>query len=234
MSSGAHAILGPASSGPTMSVQRVLRAFNVPQISYSASSPLLSDAVAYPTFLRTVASDQFASSAMAQFLSQDLEYTKACVARGTDAYSMGGAEAFVAAAVEFGMTILTQASFSEAPSEDEARFAISAVEKSGCRVVFLMSQGAAAGTVFRHAHNAGIAGEGSGYVRAPTPTCLPITLCTWINSSFATCFALARIARACLARALLARARLARARFAVAVTCGCSATRSLAQSLPCG
>ena len=55
------ATIGPASSGPNKDAQRVhcLPSFYTAQLSYSASSPDLSDHSVFKTFLRTAVSDLY-------------------------------------------------------------------------------------------------------------------------------------------------------------------------------
>ena len=49
---GAHAVVGPASSGPSMNAQLVLKNFGIPQISYVATHMLLScPALPHPALL---------------------------------------------------------------------------------------------------------------------------------------------------------------------------------------
>ena len=49
------AVVGAASSDPSIVAQEVLKHSSVVQISYSSTSPQLSDGVTFPYFLRTVA-----------------------------------------------------------------------------------------------------------------------------------------------------------------------------------
>ena len=57
----AMAVIGPGSSGESAQAQAVLKlpAFRTAQISYSATSPSLSEHALYPTFLRTAPSDAY-------------------------------------------------------------------------------------------------------------------------------------------------------------------------------
>ncbi|XP_065645081.1 metabotropic glutamate receptor 3 [Hydra vulgaris] len=50
-------VIGPSSSSASIEVAKLLRLFQIPQISYAASSPLLSDRTKFNYFLRTVPSD---------------------------------------------------------------------------------------------------------------------------------------------------------------------------------
>ena len=65
-------VIGPSSSSVSLEVANLLRLFQIPQISYAASSPLLNDRTKYKYFLRTVPSDSEVVkviSAVAKFFS---------------------------------------------------------------------------------------------------------------------------------------------------------------------
>jgi len=63
-------IVGEASSTVSMTAQATCAAFNIPQISYSSTSPELSNKNLYPTFVRTCPSDAFQGVAMVQVISR--------------------------------------------------------------------------------------------------------------------------------------------------------------------
>ncbi|GMI36332.1 hypothetical protein TeGR_g10103, partial [Tetraparma gracilis] len=161
---GADVVVGPASSGPSMAAQRLLGANGIPQMSYSASSPDLSDAAEYPTFFRTVASDAFQGKAVANFLKDDLEYTNVCVVTSVDSYSAKGAAAFIDAAGDIGMTIVKTVELSEDGTTEGSEDAVALIADSQCRVVFMMTQAAPAGMFIRSAAKAGIMGPDSGWL----------------------------------------------------------------------
>ena len=52
-----HVVVGPAESGPSRAAQAVFSTFQIPQVGYSATSSVLSDAQDYPFFLRVVPLD---------------------------------------------------------------------------------------------------------------------------------------------------------------------------------
>ena len=161
---GADAVIGPASSSPTINAQLVLKTFNIPQISYSATSPDLSDNQEYPTFFRTVASDAFQGAAIASFLADSLSFSQVCVLNGLDSYSAKGADAFISAANELSLTIRSSIEVPENPSAEDAENAVTLLAGDGCRVIFMMTQASAAGTIVRSAANRNILGKKSGYL----------------------------------------------------------------------
>jgi serine/threonine protein kinase/ABC-type branched-subunit amino acid transport system substrate-binding protein len=162
---GSCIVMGPGNSSPAMNSQLVLKHYNIPHISYSASSPSLSDDIEYPTFFRVVASDAFQATAIAEFLSDDLDYDRICVLNGLDAYSAKGAESFVSAAIDLGMTIVHKTEVAENPSVDDADDAVEVISSFNCKVIFCMTQASAAGKLVRGAASlrTPIIGKDSGY-----------------------------------------------------------------------
>ena len=65
---GVDAVIGPASSGPSINAQYVLRQFEVPQIGYSATSPALSNDKLFPYFVRLVPSDAYQAKVLAELI----------------------------------------------------------------------------------------------------------------------------------------------------------------------
>ncbi|XP_069072172.1 extracellular calcium-sensing receptor-like [Pleurodeles waltl] len=61
-------IVGDAGSSNSILVARVLGLYGYPQISYFSTSPLLSDRSQFPSFFRTIPSDDFQSRGLAQLL----------------------------------------------------------------------------------------------------------------------------------------------------------------------
>lgn len=82
-------IVGPASSGVAKSVQQVAKLFDVPQISYSATAPSLSDKVNYPTFFRTCPSDAWQGEAMAG-LAKEYQFKRIAALSSNDEYGVKG------------------------------------------------------------------------------------------------------------------------------------------------
>ncbi|XP_069463329.1 extracellular calcium-sensing receptor-like [Ambystoma mexicanum] len=62
------AIIGDSTSTRAILMAHILGLYRYPQISYSASSPLLSDKNQFPSFLRTITSDDFQSRGLAQLV----------------------------------------------------------------------------------------------------------------------------------------------------------------------
>ncbi|XP_069072202.1 extracellular calcium-sensing receptor-like [Pleurodeles waltl] len=62
------AIIGDAGSTRSIALARILGLYRYPQISYFSTSPLLSDRNQFPSFFRTIPSDEFQSHGLAQLV----------------------------------------------------------------------------------------------------------------------------------------------------------------------
>ena len=62
------AVIGPATSSSSVPSASLLGLYNIPQISYSASSSILSDKSRFKSFLRTIPSDTYQAEAIASFV----------------------------------------------------------------------------------------------------------------------------------------------------------------------
>ncbi|XP_069465133.1 extracellular calcium-sensing receptor-like [Ambystoma mexicanum] len=61
-------MVGDAGSSCSIAMARILGLYRLPQISYLSSSPILSDRKQFPSFFRTIPSDDFQSRGLAQLL----------------------------------------------------------------------------------------------------------------------------------------------------------------------
>ncbi|XP_078524820.1 extracellular calcium-sensing receptor-like [Lissotriton helveticus] len=106
------AIVGDATSTRSIPMARILSLYNHPQISYSASSPLLSDRNQFLSFFRTVPSDDFQSRGLAQLLLH-FEWTWVGLLADDDDYGLQGLYllqkelAMAGACVDFSENIVT-------------------------------------------------------------------------------------------------------------------------------
>ncbi|XP_055502265.1 vomeronasal type-2 receptor 1 [Leucoraja erinacea] len=62
------ALIGAGGSALSIATARILGLYYFPQVDYSASSSILSDKFQFPSFIRTIASDTFQSTAMAKLV----------------------------------------------------------------------------------------------------------------------------------------------------------------------
>ncbi|XP_033638248.1 metabotropic glutamate receptor 3-like isoform X1 [Asterias rubens] len=84
-------VVGTGSSSTSGPVANLLGLFKVPQVSYSATSSLLSNKKLYPYFMRTVASDVNQAAVMAD-LAEDMNWNYVMIIHTDDAYGTPGME----------------------------------------------------------------------------------------------------------------------------------------------
>ena len=90
----ADVVIGPSYSSTSMITNLILKNYDMPQLSYSATSPELSIHAEYPTFFRTVPSDAYQGKASADVMKNVFGWDNVIVLSGSDSYSANGAAAF--------------------------------------------------------------------------------------------------------------------------------------------
>ncbi|XP_033223425.1 metabotropic glutamate receptor 8-like [Belonocnema kinseyi] len=109
------AVLAGQSSSVTLQVASVLRLFSVPQISYMATSPSLSNKEKFPHFFRTVPTDVNQAHVMLEMLKQ-FEWTYVSVVYSDSEYGNRGYETLVSLADKYSIC------FSAPQKIDKERF----------------------------------------------------------------------------------------------------------------
>jgi ABC-type branched-subunit amino acid transport system substrate-binding protein len=173
------AIVGAASSGASLSVAQVASVTAVPQISYSSTSHMLSDAQQYPYFLRTVPSDAFQAEALVDLLTSYFGHSAVALVTSDDAYGVGGHTMFLGQATRHALQLLItlklvheedtgtwtlahpaadQTGANNATGAQPAAFA--ALRATRARVIVLFCPASAASQFLVSAYEAGIGGDG--------------------------------------------------------------------------
>ncbi|KAM4742047.1 vomeronasal type-2 receptor 1-like [Anableps anableps] len=98
------AVVGESGSTPSISISRIIGSFNIPQVSHYATCACLSDKKQYPTFFRTIPSDQFQADALAK-LVKHFGWTWIGAVRSDSDYGNNGMAAFLEVALREGICV---------------------------------------------------------------------------------------------------------------------------------
>ncbi|XP_068440218.1 extracellular calcium-sensing receptor-like [Clinocottus analis] len=104
------AVVGESGSTPSISMSRIIGPFNIPQVSHFATCACLSDKQQYPSFFRTIPSDQFQADALAK-LVKHFGWTWIGAIRSDSDYGNNGMASFLDAAHKEGICVEYSESF---------------------------------------------------------------------------------------------------------------------------
>jgi ABC-type branched-subunit amino acid transport system substrate-binding protein len=173
---GVSAIVGAASSGASISAALVTAQQQVPQISYSSTSALLSDGHKYSYFLRTPPSDAFQAIGQADLIKNLFGYTRVATASSLDGYGSAGIAAFHQEAASVGITVITSVTFDNNANDFSSQYA--ELQRSNAHVIVLFCQASDAGPFMLGAYNYGIGGPGFMWFGSDAVTQSD----TWLNN----------------------------------------------------
>ena len=142
-----------------------------PQISYSSTSPDLSDSAAYPYLMRVAVSDTLQSTALAGLVRHLLGFNRVATIASTDLYGRTGIEAFHQKAAAEEIDVLEAVSFDKGTSEAVLRAPggpIERVRASGVRAIVLFCQEADARRVISASRASGIGGQNYTWIGSET------------------------------------------------------------------
>ncbi|KAM3616157.1 uncharacterized protein V6R79_013394 [Siganus canaliculatus] len=103
-------VIGESGSTRSISMSRVISTFNIPQVSHFSTCECLSDKQQYPTFFRTIPSDQFQADALAK-LVKHFGWTWIGAVHSDSDYGNNGMAAFLEAAQKEGICVEYTESF---------------------------------------------------------------------------------------------------------------------------
>ena len=128
-------VIGTGSSGISKTLAPMLQTFGIPQVSFAASSPDLSDQAVYPYFTRTCYSDAQQSSIMAQFIKLKLGFEHANVLTSDGGYSSAGGAAFIEAAKKHNITIPTSQQYIEDGNSEDLEKKLQVLKNTGVKLI---------------------------------------------------------------------------------------------------
>eukprot|EP00741_Cyanophora_paradoxa_P018099 tig00021037_g17475.t1 len=157
-----HAIaaVGPATSRVALPAATLLRTFQTPQVSMSATDPELTNKPAYDFFTRVAPSDTLQASALASLLVA-LGFRSCGVLSADEAYGQNLARGFAAAARAAGIRVLLWQSFR--PEESDVAPQLLNLKAAGARLIVLF-QPERHEPIFLSAERAGMIGPEWMYV----------------------------------------------------------------------
>ncbi|XP_067364210.1 extracellular calcium-sensing receptor-like [Channa argus] len=128
------AIVGESGSTPSISMSRVIGPFNIPQVSHFATCACLSNKQQYPSFFRTIPSDQFQAEALAKLVKQ-FGWTWIGAIRSDSDYGNNGMASFLKAAHKEGICVEYSESFYRTHPRSRIKRVADVIRRSTAMVV---------------------------------------------------------------------------------------------------
>ncbi|TDH14809.1 hypothetical protein EPR50_G00024780 [Perca flavescens] len=128
------AVVGESGSTPSISISRIIGPFNIPQVSHFSTCACLSDKQQYPSFFRTIPSDQFQADALAK-LVKHFGWTWIGAVRSDSDYGNNGMASFLDAAHREGICVEYSESFYRTHPRSRIQKVADVIRKSTAMVV---------------------------------------------------------------------------------------------------
>ncbi|XP_072895163.1 extracellular calcium-sensing receptor-like [Hemitrygon akajei] len=139
-SSNVPAIVGCAMSTNSIATARTIGSFGIPLVSYYSTCFCLSDKREYPTFVRTIPSDQYQSKILAE-LVRTFGWTWIGTIRSNDDYGNFGMQGFMEHIGKFGVCIAYSESFYRTDPPEKIRRIVQMIKYASTKVVVAFAQG---------------------------------------------------------------------------------------------
>ncbi|XP_059842212.1 extracellular calcium-sensing receptor-like [Hypanus sabinus] len=133
-SSNVASIVGCDLSTNSIVTARAIGSFGIPLVSYYATCSCLSDKKEYPTFFRTIPSDQYQSKILAE-LVRTFGWTWIGTIRSNTEYGNFGMQGFVEHVEKFGVCIAYSESFYRTDPPEKIRKIVQVIKQASTKVV---------------------------------------------------------------------------------------------------
>ncbi|XP_072895172.1 extracellular calcium-sensing receptor-like [Hemitrygon akajei] len=133
-SSNVAAIVGCALSTSSIVTARTIGSFGIPLVSYYSTCFCLSDKREYPTFFRTIPSDQYQSKILAE-LVKTFGWTWIGTIRSNNDYGNFGMQGFIENVGKFGVCIAYSESFDRTDPPEKIRRIVQMIKHASTKVV---------------------------------------------------------------------------------------------------
>ena len=150
------AVIGPGCNAACEVTSYLSSGQKIPQISYSCTSPTLSDKTKFALFSRTVASDTSIGPALLAMMMH-YKWTDIVMLTSTDAVYITSGLWLTKLLEASGMKVFKPAAFEPGASKDGS---LSAIKREGIRIVMLLTYAADRNSVASSAQQAGMNGPG--------------------------------------------------------------------------
>ncbi|XP_026852058.2 LOW QUALITY PROTEIN: extracellular calcium-sensing receptor-like [Electrophorus electricus] len=128
------ALVGESASTPSISMARILGLFGIPQVSNYATCACLSDKREFPTFFRTIPSDQHQAAALARMVKY-FGWTWIGAVRSDTDYGNNGMATFLKAAQKEGICVEYSEAYYRTQPRSKLERVANVIRKSTARVI---------------------------------------------------------------------------------------------------
>ncbi|XP_030237316.1 extracellular calcium-sensing receptor-like [Gadus morhua] len=128
------AVIGDSGSTQSISISRIIGPFDIPQVSHFATCACLSDKTQYPTFFRTIPSDQFQALALAK-LVKHFGWTWIGTVQSNSDYGNNGMASFLQAAQNEGICVEYSESFNRNDPQSKIQQVAEVIRRSTATVI---------------------------------------------------------------------------------------------------